>query len=41
MPPGASGFTALDWQNGRLVGIEILDATRHLRDDLLQAAETE
>ena len=41
MPPGTEGFIALDWKNGRLVGIEILDATRHLHDDLLQAADTE
>ena len=41
MPPGTEGFIALDWKDGRLVGIEILDATRHLHDDLLQAADTE
>jgi uncharacterized protein YuzE len=40
MPPGTSGIIALDWKDGRLVGIEILDATRHLHDDLLQAADT-
>lgn len=39
MPPGAEGFIALDWKDNRLVGIEILDATRHLHDDVLQAAE--
>ncbi len=41
MPPGTEGFIALDWKDGRLVGIEILDATRHLHDDLLQAADNE
>jgi len=41
MPPGTEGFIALDWKDGRLVGIEILDATRHLHDDLLLTAETE
>jgi transposase len=41
MPPGSDGFIALDWKDGRLVGIEILDATSHLHDDLLQAADTE
>lgn len=41
MPPGTEGFIAMDWKDGRLVGIEILDATRHLHDDLLQAADTE
>jgi hypothetical protein len=40
-PPGSEGFIAMDWKDGRLIGIEILDATRHLHDDLLQAAETE
>ena len=38
-PITADGFVALDWKDGRLVGIEILDATRHLHDDLLQDAE--
>jgi hypothetical protein len=41
MPPGTEGFIALDLKDGRLVGTEILDATRHLHDDLLQAADTE
>jgi hypothetical protein len=41
MPPGTSGFMALDWKGGRLVGIEILDPIHHLHDDLLQAADTE
>jgi uncharacterized protein YuzE len=41
MPPGTEGFIALDWKDGRLVGIEILDATRHLHDDLLQTADIE
>ena len=38
-PPGTEGFIALDWKDNRLIGIEILDATRHLHDDLLQTAE--
>ena len=41
MPTGTDGFIAMDWKDGRLVGIEILDATRHLHDDILQAADTE
>jgi hypothetical protein len=41
IPPGTDQFIAMDWQDGRLAGIEILDATRHLHDDLLQAADTE
>lgn len=40
MPADTEGFIALDWKDDRLVGIEILDATRHLHDDLLQDAET-
>jgi hypothetical protein len=27
MPPSSDGFIALDWKDGCLVGIEILDAT--------------
>jgi uncharacterized protein YuzE len=38
-PPGASGFVALDWKDGRLVGIEILDATTRLHHDLPGQAE--
>ena len=39
MPPGADGFVALDWKDGRLVGIEILDASTRLHHDLLDQAE--
>jgi uncharacterized protein YuzE len=38
-PPAVDGFIALDWKDGRLVGLEILDASRRLHPDLLQAAE--
>ena len=38
-PPGTGGFVALDWQDGRLVGIEILDASTRLHQDLLDQAE--
>ena len=38
-PPGTEGFIALDWKDGRLVGIEILDASTRLHDDLLEDAE--
>jgi uncharacterized protein YuzE len=38
-PPGAEGFVALDWKDGRLVGIEILDASTQLHPNLLQEAE--
>jgi uncharacterized protein YuzE len=39
-PPGTEGFVALDWKDGRLVGIEILDASTRLHHDLLDQAET-
>jgi uncharacterized protein YuzE len=38
-PPGADGFVALDWKDGRLVGIEILDASTRLHHDLIEDAE--
>jgi uncharacterized protein YuzE len=38
-PPGVTGFVALDWNNGRLVGIEILDASSRCHHDLLEQAE--
>ena len=40
-PPGTTGFIALDWKDGRLVGIEILDASTRLPHDLLDQAETD
>ena len=38
-PPAIDGFIALDWKDGRLVGLEVLDASRRLHPDLLEAAE--
>ena len=38
-PPGTDGFIALDWEDDRLVGIEILDASTPLHHDLLGQAE--
>lgn len=38
-PPGIEAFIVLDWQDGRLVGIEILDARSKLHHDLLDQAE--
>jgi uncharacterized protein YuzE len=38
-PPGTSGFIALDWKDGRLVGIEIPGASTRLPHDLLDQAE--
>lgn len=39
MPSGTGGFVALDWKDGRLAGIEILDASTRLHHDLLEQAE--
>jgi uncharacterized protein YuzE len=38
-PPGVGAFIVLDWKDGRLVGIEILDAGSTLHQDLLDQAE--
>jgi hypothetical protein len=38
-PPAVPGFVALDWKDGQLVGIEILDASVRLHRDLLDQAE--
>lgn len=38
-PPGLEAFIALDWHDGQLVGIEILDASTVLPSDLLDQAE--
>jgi hypothetical protein len=39
MPDGINGFVALDWEDDRLVGIEILDASIRLSHDVLEQAE--
>jgi uncharacterized protein YuzE len=39
MPLGVEASVALDWSDGRLVGIEILDASHFLPDDLLARAD--
>ncbi len=38
-PGNANGTAILDWKDGRLVGIEILDADQALHADLLAQAE--
>ena len=38
-PPAIDGFIALDWKDGRLVGIEVLDASSRLHPDLLEEAK--
>jgi uncharacterized protein YuzE len=37
-PDGVDGFVALDWEDGRIVGIEILDASSRLTQDILDEA---
>jgi uncharacterized protein YuzE len=39
MPDGVDGFVALDWEDGHLVGIEILDASIRLSHQVLAQAE--
>lgn len=39
--PGFPGATVvLDWKDGKVVGLEVLDASVHLHDDLLAKADT-
>ena len=38
-PPGVDAFVVLDWKDGRLVGIEILDARSKLHSDFLEQAQ--
>jgi len=38
-PEGTNATAILDWKDGRLVGIEILDASERLHPDLLNEAE--
>jgi uncharacterized protein YuzE len=38
-PEGMQAFVALDWQDGRIVGLEVLDARKRLHPDLLAQAE--
>lgn len=38
-PTGVEAWIALDWRDGRLVGIEVLDASHFLPDDLLAEAD--
>jgi uncharacterized protein YuzE len=39
-PAGVEARVVLDWYDGRLVGIEVLDASHFLPDDLLAEAES-
>jgi uncharacterized protein YuzE len=38
-PEGKQAFIVADWKDGKIVGLEILDATDHLHRDFLDQAE--
>jgi uncharacterized protein YuzE len=38
-PEGVEAFVVLDWRDDCLIGIEVLDASSRLPDDLLDQAE--
>jgi uncharacterized protein YuzE len=38
-PEGMQAFVVLDWKDGRIVGLEVLDASSLLHPDLLAQAE--
>ena len=38
VPEGTNAMVVLDWKNGRIVGLEVMDASHHLHPDLLQSA---
>ena len=38
VPAGTNAMVVLDWKNGRIVGLEVMDASHHLHPDLLQSA---
>ena len=38
-PDGKRAFIVADWKDGKIVGLEILDATDHLHRDFLDQAE--
>jgi uncharacterized protein YuzE len=37
-PDGVRAMVVLDWKNGKIVGLEVLDATALLHPDLLRQA---
>ncbi|HZB41481.1 MAG TPA: DUF2283 domain-containing protein [Ilumatobacter sp.] len=37
-PDGVDAMVVVDWKNGRITGIEVLDASHHLHPDLLASA---
>ena len=38
-PDGVRAMVVLDWKDGKVVGLEILDASKLLHDDVLAEAE--
>ena len=38
VPDGTNAMVVVDWKNGRIVGLEVMDASHHLHPDLLQSA---
>lgn len=38
-PEGVQAFVVLDWRDGKIVGLEVLDASKLLHADLLAEAE--
>lgn len=38
-PEGMRAFVVMDWKDGRIVGLEVLDASSLLHPDLLAQAE--
>jgi uncharacterized protein YuzE len=39
MPADTSGMVVMDWRDGKIVGLEVLDASSLLHPDLLARAE--
>jgi uncharacterized protein YuzE len=38
LPDGSAGIVVMDWKDGTIVGLEVLDASKLLRADLLAQA---
>lgn len=38
-PEGIQAFVVMDWRDGKIVGLEVLDARERLHPDLLAQAE--
>jgi len=38
-PEGVQAFVVMDWKDGKIVGLEVLDALALLHPDLLQQAQ--